>query len=130
LERWAAQKVQQLTKAPIEEEKLNATMAKILGTLARVPMKTTTITIALLFALALSACSPAPDSQAYDLVILTGRVMDPETMLDAAMNVGVKDGTIAIITKDTITGKEAGMRAGTPIRYPVESKGRVVPLDK
>jgi len=30
----------------------------------------------------------------YDLVILNGRVMDPETMLDATLNVGVKDGKI------------------------------------
>jgi len=42
----------------------------------------------------------------YDLVILNGRVMDPETMLDAVLNVGVKDGKSAIITKEKITGKE------------------------
>jgi len=42
----------------------------------------------------------------YDLVILNGRVMDPETNYDAVANVGVKDGRIAIITTDDITGKE------------------------
>jgi len=42
----------------------------------------------------------------YDLVILNGRVMDPETMLDAVLNVGVKDGKIAAITKEKTTGKE------------------------
>jgi N-acyl-D-amino-acid deacylase len=42
----------------------------------------------------------------YDLVILNGRVMDPETMLDAKLNVGVKDGRIAVITRDAITGDE------------------------
>jgi len=42
----------------------------------------------------------------YDLVILNGRVMDPETMLDATLNVGVKDGRIAVITEEKITGKE------------------------
>ncbi len=42
----------------------------------------------------------------YDLVILNGRVMDPESMLDAVLNVGVKDGKIAIITANDITGKE------------------------
>ena len=42
----------------------------------------------------------------YDLVITNGRVMDPETMYDAVANVGVKDGRIAVITKDKITGKE------------------------
>jgi len=43
----------------------------------------------------------------YDLVILNGRVMDPETKLDAVRNVGVKDGKIAAITKDKIKGKES-----------------------
>ena len=42
----------------------------------------------------------------YDLVINNGRVMDPETMYDDVANVGVKDGRIAVITKNTITGKE------------------------
>jgi len=42
----------------------------------------------------------------YDLVILNGRVMDPETMYDAIANVGIKDGKIAVISKETITGKE------------------------
>lgn len=42
----------------------------------------------------------------YDLVILNGRVMDPETKLDALRNVGVKEGKIAIITEETITGNE------------------------
>ncbi len=51
----------------------------------------------------------------YDLVINNGRVMDPETMYDAVANVGVKDGRIAVITKDKITGKET-----------VDAKGLVV----
>jgi cytosine/adenosine deaminase-related metal-dependent hydrolase len=42
----------------------------------------------------------------YDLVIKNGRVMDPETRYDAVANVGVKDGLIAVITKDKIKGKE------------------------
>ena len=45
-------------------------------------------------------------AQDYDLVILNGRVMDPETMHDAIKNVGIKDGVISIITKDEIKGKE------------------------
>jgi N-acyl-D-glutamate deacylase len=48
----------------------------------------------------------------YDLVINNGRVMDPETGFDAAANVGVKDGRIAVITKDEITGKETIDAAG------------------
>jgi hypothetical protein len=42
----------------------------------------------------------------YDLVILNGRVMDPESKLDAVRNVAVKDGKIAEITENTISGKE------------------------
>ena len=42
----------------------------------------------------------------FDLVILNGRVMDPESGLDAVRNVGVKDGKIAVITNKTIDGKE------------------------
>jgi len=42
----------------------------------------------------------------YDLVILNGRVIDPETTLDAIRNVGVTDGTVAIITEEMIEGRE------------------------
>ena len=42
----------------------------------------------------------------YDLVISNGRVMDPETSYDDIANVGIKDGTIAVITKNEISGKE------------------------
>lgn len=42
----------------------------------------------------------------YDLVINNGRVMDPETSYDDIANVGIKDGTIAVITKNEISGKE------------------------
>ena len=42
-------------------------------------------------------------AQDYDLVIVNGRVMDPETMYDSIANVGIRKGLIAIITKDNIT---------------------------
>lgn len=42
----------------------------------------------------------------YDLVILNGRVMDPETKLDAVRNVGIKDGKIAKISKKKLKGKQ------------------------
>ena len=74
-------------------------------------MKSTKLT-SLMMARILSVCMamvPATIANAaekYDLVILGGRVMDPETMFDAVRNVGVKDSKIAIITKDKISGKE------------------------
>lgn len=54
-------------------------------------------------------------AQEYDLVINDGRVVDPETMYDSVANVGIKDGLIAIITKNEIKGKET-----------VDAKGLVV----
>ena len=40
----------------------------------------------------------------YDLVIRGGRVMDPESGLDAVMNIGVRDGRIEAVTEDAIAG--------------------------
>jgi len=51
----------------------------------------------------------------YDVVINNGRVMDPETNFDGVRNVGIKDGKIVAITKDTIKGKET-----------INAKGHVV----
>jgi len=45
-------------------------------------------------------------AQDYDLVILNGRVMDPESGLDAVRNVGIKNGKILDITATEIKGKE------------------------
>lgn len=42
----------------------------------------------------------------FDVVILNGRVMDPETNFDSKRNVGIKDGVIGIITEKEIQGKE------------------------
>jgi hypothetical protein len=56
--------------------------------------------------LAIIASSPAGTAETYDLVILNGRVMDPESGLDAVRNVGVKGGKIVEITETKIDGKE------------------------
>ncbi|MDX2473154.1 MAG: amidohydrolase family protein [Candidatus Krumholzibacteria bacterium] len=50
--------------------------------------------------------------EAYDLVILNGRVIDPETNFDGFRNVGVKDGKIVTITEESIKGKETIDAAG------------------
>ena len=39
-----------------------------------------------------------PDHEAHDLVILNGRVIDPETGFDAVANVAIEDGRIAAIS--------------------------------
>lgn len=43
--------------------------------------------------------------QQYDLVIEGGRVMDPETGLDAVRNVGIRDGKIARISSEALSGR-------------------------
>ena len=54
-----------------------------------------------------SADQPATQAGAFDLVISGGRVMDPETGLDAIRNVGVVDGRIAAVTGDVLEGAES-----------------------
>ena len=43
----------------------------------------------------------------YDVVILNGRVMDPETNYDQVSNVGIRDGRIVEITKNEISGADS-----------------------
>lgn len=52
----------------------------------------------------LSGLSPQAAAD-FDLVLLHGRVMDPETGLDAVRNLGIRDGTLAAITPDEIDGR-------------------------
>jgi hypothetical protein len=63
----------------------------------------------------LAAAAVPAHAQTYDVVILNGRVMDPETNLDAVRNVGIKDGRIAAVTRHKIAGKTA-----------IDAKGHVV----
>jgi N-acyl-D-aspartate/D-glutamate deacylase len=44
-------------------------------------------------------------AQQYDLVIARGRVLDPETGLDAVRDVGIQNGKIVHIATDALTGK-------------------------
>ena len=67
-----------------------------------------------LFALCLALAAPS-FAQTYDLVIEGGRVMDPETGMDAVRNVGIRDGKVARIAADKLAGKRT-----------IEAKGLVV----
>jgi len=51
----------------------------------------------------------------YDLVILNGRVMDPESNFDAVRNIGIKDDRIVAITDTELKGEET-----------IDAKGMVV----
>jgi N-acyl-D-aspartate/D-glutamate deacylase len=44
-------------------------------------------------------------AQQYDLVLEGGRVMDPETGLDAVRNVGIRDGKIVRISSEALSGR-------------------------
>src|SRR5580693_7162426 len=52
--------------------------------------------------LAISAFAAA---QQFDLVLEGGRVMDPETGLDAVRNVGIRDGKIVRISSEPLSGR-------------------------
>ena len=51
----------------------------------------------------------------YDTVIVNGRVMDPESGLDAVRSVGIRDGKIAAISERALSGKNT-----------IDAKGMVV----
>jgi N-acyl-D-aspartate/D-glutamate deacylase len=44
-------------------------------------------------------------AQQYDLVIEGGRVIDPETGLDAVRNVGIREGTIVRVSAEALSGR-------------------------
>jgi N-acyl-D-aspartate/D-glutamate deacylase len=50
-------------------------------------------------------CAVSAAEPSYDVVIEGGRVMDPETQLDAVRNVGIRDGRIARISPDALQGR-------------------------
>jgi N-acyl-D-aspartate/D-glutamate deacylase len=54
-------------------------------------------------------------SESYDVVIANGRVMDPESGLDAVRNVGIRGGKIAAISAGPLEGK-----------HTIDAKGLVV----
>src|SRR5690242_17634572 len=45
-------------------------------------------------------------SQDYDLVLVGGRVLDPETGLDADRNIGIRGGRIDAVTTEPLTARE------------------------
>jgi N-acyl-D-aspartate/D-glutamate deacylase len=49
--------------------------------------------------------NPATASPDYDVVIVNGRVMDPESGMNAVRNVGITGGKIAVISEAPLTGK-------------------------
>jgi N-acyl-D-aspartate/D-glutamate deacylase len=60
--------------------------------------------VVLFFILQLLVFSFAQSAR-FDVVILNGRVIDPETKLDGVRNVGIREGKIVAITTDAINGQ-------------------------
>lgn len=48
----------------------------------------------------------APAQESYDLVLSRGRVMDPESGLDAVRDVGIRDGKIAAVSEAPLRARE------------------------
>src|SRR2546426_5566049 len=57
----------------------------------------------------------AQEDATYDIVIANGRVMDPESGLDAVRNVGISGGQIRAISSEALKGKQT-----------IDAKGLVV----
>ncbi len=60
----------------------------------------------LMAVLLLGSCAHQQSTSGYDLVLSGGRVIDPETGLDAIRNVGIKDGVITAISTKSLAGTE------------------------
>ena len=61
----------------------------------------------LIFSLMVSGCTtPSTTKSTYDIVIIGGRVIDPETGLDAIRNVGINAGRIDSVSSEFLRGKE------------------------
>ena len=58
----------------------------------------------ILFTISFLAISAFAAAQQYDLVLEGGRVMDPETGLDAVRNVGIREGKIVRISSEALNG--------------------------
>ena len=62
--------------------------------------------LCVVLAAGLTACPSGVQEPAYDLVIRNGRVMDPESGLDAVRDVGILAGRIASIEAGPLHGRE------------------------
>jgi N-acyl-D-glutamate deacylase len=73
------------------------------------------------------------ESALYDLVIIGGRVLDPETGLDGVRNIGISDGKIKAVTDENIAGKRTVEASGlvvTPGFIDIHSHGQDIPSNR
>ncbi len=62
--------------------------------------------LSLILAVLISIVTSVAAQDTYDLVLSRGRVMDPETSLDAVRDVGIRDGKIAAVSESPLRGRE------------------------
>ena len=62
------------------------------------------LSVGLLVAITWQAILTQAEAASYELVIEGGRVMDPETGLDARRNIGIRDGRILAISEESLDG--------------------------
>lgn len=87
---------------------------------------------ALLAALLLAGCAAPDPGEPFDLVLAGGRVLDPETGLDAVRYVGIRGGTIAAVRPEPLRGKleiDARGLAVAPGFIDLHSHGDVASLE-
>jgi N-acyl-D-aspartate/D-glutamate deacylase len=73
---------------------------------AGVPVAAVSVGVLVAFVALLALRSTAaPQDKMFDLVIVNGRVMDPESGLDAQRNVGISDGKVRAISAGPLSGK-------------------------
>ena len=65
------------------------------------------VCLLMLFSMVNQSCNndSSSDIKDYEIVILNGRVIDPESKLDAIMNIGINEGSVRLITSKEISGK-------------------------
>ena len=73
------------------------------------------LSILAILALLAAGARPAASQAAYDVVIANGRVMDPESRLDAVRFIGIRGGKVAAISETPLSGKST-----------IDAKGLVV----
>jgi len=63
------------------------------------------IILLVLLATTIATVSSSTTAEVYDLVILNGRVVDPESQTDAVRNLGITNGKIKTISHDQLNGR-------------------------
>lgn len=87
--------------------------------MSRITRILSTCTIWLGFLQGLWAQTNVSTTSPYDIILANGRVIDPETKLDAVRNIGIKDGKIAAVSPAALKGQVVVDATGLVVRRPL-----------